>query len=362
MYRKGRTNDGTAPLSNKDDLGYFVSKKPGFLQYILHWRKTEIPLIPTIQFMIEMRDNLLYTSSVFDPMRPPVYPKRFTWVAIYTAIFESIAYRCLRNEISVVLRITTRKFLEEAKYDIKRHVSRGKQRNIEGPLMKQDMYDQMELVSYFHLLDRRGFNFQQAKRCQAYATTADFKNGEMRTICPVSRDDSQGMAELRPGNLIHAYIPQKKAFTQLCGEEFSALALVFGMTSGGAKSATPSPLAVKGHSVCSCRLHQTETCIAATLRSDGKARRQIVFESSKGSEYSTLFGKLMACGSIPFGREDPRIEAMCIHDAKLPSSSKKGVQFCGVDSDQPSPLPGALHYLKRMSRTAHDMTTFSTGT
>lgn len=123
MCLKGRKND-TAPLSNQDDLGYFAWKKLSFFQYLLLWSKTEAPLIPTIiKFMIEMGDDLFFTSSVFDQMQPPVYPKRFTWVAIYTVIFQSVAYRCLHNGISVVLSITTRKFLEEAKYNIKCHVA-----------------------------------------------------------------------------------------------------------------------------------------------------------------------------------------------------------------------------------------------
>lgn len=90
------------------------------------------------------------------------------------------------------------------------------------------MYDQMELVRCVRLLDRRGFNFQQAKRCQAYATKADFKNGGMRNICPVGRDDSQGMAELKPGNLIHACISRIKLSLNFVEKNFPPWHWVWG--------------------------------------------------------------------------------------------------------------------------------------
>lgn len=77
--------------------------------------------------------------------------------------------------------------------------------------------------------------------------------------------------------------------------------------------------------------------------------RQVGYEPSKGSGYSTLFAKFMACGSIPFGRGNSRIKAVCIHDGKALKKFKKGANF--VDSDRSTPLPGALDYLNRISST-----------
>lgn len=149
--------------------------------------------------MIQIGDDRLYTSSVFDQMQPPVYPKRVTWVAIYTAIFDNIAYCCLCDEITVEFNNVTKKFLDEAERDIKGRVGGRSRQDITEYLKGQNLYDQTVLVRCIHPLARRGFKFRHKKLHQPYSTKVDQKNDRMRTICPVSQADLKGTVELEQG-------------------------------------------------------------------------------------------------------------------------------------------------------------------
>lgn len=138
MHRKGKQADDLAQLSDEEKMGYFASKSPNFMQYIFRWKLT-VPLpIPKIQFIVEIGDDLVYTSSVFDQMKLPCLPSRVSWVEMFSSIFDTAAYRVLRDEIEVDLGPTANMILSKAMSRVCRY--KGKTGGTGFP-DRQDLYD-----------------------------------------------------------------------------------------------------------------------------------------------------------------------------------------------------------------------------
>jgi hypothetical protein len=118
-YRKGKQADDLAPLSDKKNMGRFASQKPTRLGYLLFWRRTDPKPVPRVQLVVETGDDLLYTSSVFDQMKVSSLPMQVNWVGIFTAIFDTIAYRCVREEIEVKLPKTSSRILSNSMHEVR---------------------------------------------------------------------------------------------------------------------------------------------------------------------------------------------------------------------------------------------------
>ncbi|KAH2209339.1 hypothetical protein KXV58_002207 [Aspergillus fumigatus] len=327
MHRKGKQADDLAQLSDEEKMGYFASKSPNFMQYIFRWKLT-VPLpIPKIQFIVEIGDDLVYTSSVFDQMKLPCLPSRVSWVEMFSSIFDTAAYRVLRDEIEVDLGPTANMILSKA--------------------MSRDLYDggntqEPQLINCVRIFE--GYRSKYVPKSKYLHKVLEVENLELTDrASPTCEWSYESEFEKL---FSYPFVSSYKPCLQVSREELSALALILGMNLCVCESHNPYSLHGEGAFGISA---------SATLSHDMhwqlrfvRTSRRPRHDPSAGSGYSTLFAKYLACGAIPFARGNSENDSKWIKSVYIQDLNKfeEGGYFKDLKDDDC--LPDALEYLSRL--------------
>ncbi|KAH3057070.1 hypothetical protein KXW16_004945 [Aspergillus fumigatus] len=344
MHRKGKQADDLAQLSDEEKMGYFASKSPNFMQYIFRWKLT-VPLpIPKIQFIVEIGDDLVYTSSVFDQMKLPCLPSRVSWVEMFSSIFDTAAYRVLRDEIEVDLGPTANMILSKAMSRVCRY--KGKTGGTGFP-DRQDLYDggntqEPQLINCVRIFE--GYRSKYVPKSKYLHKVLEVENLELTDrASPTCEWSYESEFEKL---FSYPFVSSYKPCLQVSREELSALALILGMNLCVCESHNPYSLHGEGAFGISA---------SATLSHDMhwqlrfvRTSRRPRHDPSAGSGYSTLFAKYLACGAIPFARGNSENDSKWIKSVYIQDLNKfeEGGYFKDLKDDDC--LPDALEYLSRL--------------
>ncbi|RHZ52475.1 hypothetical protein CDV55_102082 [Aspergillus turcosus] len=295
-------------------MNYFASEKHGYLDYFRSFCKTCPRRIPAVQRIVQLGEDMLYTSEVFDQLQLR-HPKEAPWVSLYSAIFDEMArgppllqdYNAEQHTVwsldgdSLIKSFQTRA----------RDMSPGK-----------SVFDAGHLVRCV-----RRFN----------AWKSEFIGG------PAAPDSAQDSDE-ETGDAPLPCLISGKPCIKVSREELCGLALVLGIRFRWDQRSS----VFKGEGAFGLDMS------VSYAQSDGHWRlslnqipRRPRHKPSKGSGYIPLFAIYMACGLIPFTREIENtggwIKAVYVSQDVLKAiRSGSGI----IDTD--SALADAIEYLRRL--------------
>ncbi|OJZ90828.1 hypothetical protein ASPFODRAFT_437045 [Aspergillus luchuensis CBS 106.47] len=330
-------------------MGYFASQRPNRFGYLLHWRRTVPKLVPRVQLMVEIGDDLLYTSSVFDHMKASNLPMQVSWVGIFTAIFDTIAYRCLRAEIEVKFGKTSNRILDDSKREV-HQFAQMRNRNW-CFLARQGLYDyhkgeSPKLINCVHRF--AGYHSKFIPDAGHWHETLDGVNFH-------GKEESESNHGVHMGNdpeigeSSFPFVSANSPCLQVSREEICALAIILGMNLRSGKTCSPDSLSGVGgfglslSAAASPELHWRLRIVQTSRRPR--------HEPSAGSGYSILFAKFLACGSIPFARANSEEGLDWIKSVYIPyQDSLEGIKRGANFSDKPSftEIFHGIDYLTRL--------------
>jgi len=317
---------------DKKLMGYFVAKQPATLAYFFRLRTTIIPEVPTIASLIRAGDDLMYTSSMFDQI-PPSVSQQVCWVSLYTQFFNEMAWlkksRTSRagNENKYVERYLSQadKYVLQKGFghqistnDLEKLETRGQNpsRSITTILAKllrkapkSDSDSPSDLERHFLYLPKQKGNKKSVRMVYCVRDISDksLSPPSIRFLTSMTISRLENMAESAyryfqgaQNNQITTrplWLVDNKPCIETSREELAGLALIMGVNlvkssddsvSGTGPFGIHLNAAKSKDNVMNWQLHLTHQY------------RQPDHEASKGSGYSTLFAKHMACDSLPF--------------------------------------------------------------
>jgi hypothetical protein len=349
------TSIGQISFSAKS-MGYFVVKSPGILG-LLFGNKPELRRLPTIACLVRAGDNKVYTSAIFD--QAPPSSTTVCWVNLYTQFFNQVALHQQSNSQPSLLHIgikfegmeSVSDILSRAGSNVQKMKERLKDvRNVENSQDVQDDGDPRVVSAWdsrmrkFSLASSRsqtqnwdeesllpGEELTQDLRLEKeslYASVQRYWLYDNRKLvnCVLKLDDynklktalskhARAQKFSSADNFQRLITVDQKPCIEVSREELAGLALSLGMCltvreHNSIEGIGPFGIYISGHRIdMQWRLHISH-------------QHRQADRPTKGSGYSILFAKHMACGSLPFQQSKGLIHCVCVNHAVLHSILK----------------------------------------
>lgn len=338
-------------------MGYFVVKNPGVLGLVFG-KKPELRWLPTIACLVRAGDDKVYTSALFD--QAPPSSTTVCWVNLYTQFFNQVALHQESNSQSRLQHMGIKfegieslsDILSRAGSNVRKMKERLKGQNVEKSQDRRDVLEDgnSHAISTWDSRIRKGSlassryktqNWDDESLLPGEELSQDlrlekeslyirvqrdwlYKNGQLAN-CVLQLDDqnsnpalskhARGQRFSSADNLQRLITVDQKPCIEVSREELAGLALSLGMCltvreHSSIEGIGPFGIYISGHcSDMQWRLHISH-------------QHRQADRPTKGSGYSTLFAKHMACGSLPFQQSKGLIHCVCVNHGVLESIMK----------------------------------------
>ena len=325
----------------------------------------------TLSGFIKAGDNHAYSSSMFDWI--PQSNEEVSWKPLYQSFFNELVW--MRKEQSTApsrdisrLIVTARKHMKISKRGaaIQKHspqlrfvvlraltrvvgsINRVKNETegAERHTLYQEGYTrETQLLKSRNSSDlsEKGLNFTGPRKA-APKLVKNFK--KLRPLDLNSSDDTNGRAiyleSTWAGDLRKVSVRQGQPYIEVAAEELAALSFVLGIPIALGDSSESTDLESFGAFGISLRSHRSPDGVHH-LRFDYR-QRDILQQPSKGSGYSTIFAKNLACGSLPFAQDDNATHTIFVNQAAV-KSLRRGLSTANATVNVLTPQ---TEYLSRL--------------
>lgn len=325
---------------DKSSMGYFVVKTPRFLGP-LTGKKVELPQLPTIGYLIRAGDNLVYTSAMFD--HAPPFSTKVCWVNLYTQFFDQIALRQDIKKIDFSKYHGLADILSRASSNVRR--SRKGVAHFGGVMKAWRAWKTRQPYDVENL--QLGEELPQGldpeieclyERKKLVKCVRDLGRCERKELALTLPRDTPAQWLPHWGDLRQPQVMDQKPCIEVSQQELAGLALALGMCLSMEDSHTiegtgPFGICLRG------QRRDTEWRVHVTHQI-----REPDQKASKGSGYSILFAKHMACGSLPFGQSESLIHSVFVDESVL-AGIKQGLH---ISYREFQPAPALIKYLSHL--------------
>lgn len=333
----------------------------------------------TLSGFIKAGDNHAYSSSMFDWI--PQSNEEVSWKPLYQSFFNELVR--MRKEQSITpsrnisrLVVTARKHMNISKGgtairkrspQLRFAVLRALARVVGSINRVKNETESAERHTLYHEgytretqqpsksrissdLSEKCLNFTGPRKA-APKLVRNLK--KLRPLDSNSSDDPNGQAiypeSTWADDLRKVSVQKGQSYIEIAAEELAALSFVLGIPIALGDNSESTDLESLGAFGISLRSHRSPDGVHH-LHFDYR-QRDILQRPSKGSGYSTIFAKNLACGSLPFAQDDNVTHAIFVNQAAV-KSLRRGLSTANATVNVLTPQ---TEYLSRLpsSKASH---------